>query len=517
MSDAPVRQGKLRLPLPSLMQQLGLGEYAKKSARCPFHEDRHNSFSVWQNNDAWFWKCHAGCGAGDEIDFLEKSKGISRSDATKLYLEMAGCAPSTQRLEHKSSNGQSTAFDWQECVSALKPKDLVRIGNERWYSRAFCSWLREKHLIGLFNGFVAFPVQNLGAVVGAHYRLEDGSWRYYPHGIKSAPLIIGDLTKADHVHVFESQWDAFAVCDKLRLHEEAGQAVIVTRSAGNGAIIHGLIPEKAHVIAWKQNDVENNGKRAGDEWLENVAKHAGVPVKCVETPARFKDPNEWTLAGRASSDDLFQAFVRAKPITSDHGRRSSAGDNSHNSQCLPLALLDDYPEPLALGAFHGLAGEIVRRIEPHTEADPAALLFQLLAAFGNLVGHDHYIYADGTPHYLNLYGVLVGQSSKDRKGTSWNHIANLMERVEPEWRQDRISFGLSSGEGLIWSVRDPIEETKPIREKGRYTGEYETYIANQGEADKRLFVIEAEFANVLKVMAGGEHSFTRNSLRLGQW
>jgi hypothetical protein len=73
-----------------------------------------------------------------------------------------------------------------------------------------------------------------------------------------------------------------------------------------------------------------------------------------------------------------------------------------------------------------------------------------------------------------------------------------MERVEPEWRQDRISYGISSGEGLIWAVRDPIEETKPIRGKGRFTGEY---IANHGEDDKRLLVIEAEFANVLKVMA----------------
>jgi hypothetical protein len=76
-----------------------------------------------------------------------------------------------------------------------------------------------------------------------------------------------------------------------------------------------------------------------------------------------------------------------------------------------------------------------------------------------------------------------------------------MERVESEWRQDRISFGLSSGEGLIWAVRDPIEETRPIREKNRFSGEYETYIANHGEDDKRLLVIEAEFANVLKVMA----------------
>jgi hypothetical protein len=161
----------------------------------------------------------------------------------------------------------------------------------------------------------------------------------------------------------------------------------------------------------------------------------------------------------------------------------------------------DYPSPLAEAAYYGVAGEIVRRIEPHTEADPAALLFQILAAFGNLIGHDHYIVADGTRHYLNLYGVLVGQSSKGRKGTSWNHIANLMERVDPDWKQDHISSGLSSGEGLIWAVRDPIEETKPVREKGRHTGEYETFIATHGVPDKRLFVIEPEFASVLTVAA----------------
>jgi hypothetical protein len=196
-------------------------------------------------------------------------------------------------------------------------------------------------------------------------------------------------------------------------------------------------------------------------------------------------------------EELLAIVENAEVIReAENGKRGSL-----NSQSLPFELRDDYPEPLALAAFHGLAGEIVRRIEPHTEADPAALLFQFLTAFGNLIGHDHYIVADGTRHYLILYCVLVGQTSKGRKGTSWNHIANLMERVEPEWRQDRISYGLSSGEGLIWTVRDPIEETKPVRAKGRFIGEYETYIANHGEDDKRLLVIEAEFANVLKVMA----------------
>jgi hypothetical protein len=343
--------------------------------------------------------------------------------------------------------------------------------------------------LGLYKNSIAFPVHDrTGNVVAVHYRQKDGAWRYHPQGVKVRPLVIGELVDGDPVHIFESQWDAFAFRD---LSGER-RGIIVTRGASNGVLVANLIPQSSTVYSWAQND------SAGEKWQHDIYTNAKATVKRVKIPTPHKDLNEWTKGG-ATSDDLLGAILKAEPVL-EHGRLST-GDNSLNSQFLPATQLDDYPKPLGTHAFHGIAGQIVRRIEPHTEADPAALLFQFLAAFANLIGHDHYIVADGTPHFLNLYGVLVGQSSKGRKGTSWNHIANVMERVEPEWRQDCTTYGLSSGEGLIWAVRDPIEETKPIREKGRYTGEYETYIANHGEADKRLLVTEAEFANVLKVMA----------------
>ena len=43
-----ISQAKEILALPGLMRRLGLGDHAKKSAPCPFHDDQHNSFSVWQ-------------------------------------------------------------------------------------------------------------------------------------------------------------------------------------------------------------------------------------------------------------------------------------------------------------------------------------------------------------------------------------------------------------------------------------------------------------------------------------
>src|SRR5690242_9765112 len=86
-----IAEAKRRLPLPRLLVQLGLGHHARKSARCPFHDDRKNSFSVYQNEDGvWCWKCHAGCGSGDEINLLEKTRILSRRDTIRLYLELAG-------------------------------------------------------------------------------------------------------------------------------------------------------------------------------------------------------------------------------------------------------------------------------------------------------------------------------------------------------------------------------------------------------------------------------------------
>jgi Protein of unknown function (DUF3987)/CHC2 zinc finger/Toprim-like len=468
-----IAEAKQTLPLPSLMRELGLGDHAKRSARCPLHEDRRNSFSVWQKDGVWFWKCHAGCGEGDEINFLEKRRTVSRGDAIKLYLEMAGvngATPNKAKL--------SVAFDWHSCVEAFTDKHVERLAEWRGYSREFCSWLKQNGLVGLYDGGIAFPVHDrTGNVIAAHYRQKDGSWRYAPQGVKVRPLVIGKLIAGDRVNVFESYWDAFSFMDVSGEHN----GVIITRGASNGASLADLVARSSTIYAWTQNDA------AGEKWQRDICANTPALVKRARIPEPHKDLNDWTRAG-ATSDELLEAMVSA--------------DNSLNSQFLPFAKCDDdYPQALGLEAFHGLAGEIVRRIEPHTEADPAALLFQFLAAFGNLIGHDHYIVADGTRHYLILYGVLVGQTSKGRKGTSWNHIANLMERIDPEWRQDRVSYGLSSGEGLIWEVRDPIEETRPIREKGRHTGEYETFIANHGEDDKRLLVIEAEFANVLKVMA----------------
>lgn len=148
-----------------------------------------------------------------------------------------------------------------------------------------------------------------------------------------------------------------------------------------------------------------------------------------------------------------------------------------------------WPSPLTEEAYHGLAGDIVRAIAPHTESDPASLMVQLLVAFGNVVGREPCWMAEADRHGTNLMTVIVGDSAKARKGTSWGHILKLMTEIDPGWRRTCLKSGLSSGEGLIYHVRDPGETA------GDEGGDRKA--SDLGVEDKRLCILETEFASVL--------------------
>src|SRR3990172_4364551 len=67
---------------------------------------------------------------------------------------------------------------------------------------------------------------------------------------------------------------------------------------------------------------------------------------------------------------------------------------------------EGWPEELSGQAFHGIAGKIVRAIEPHTEADPNAILIPLLIVFRNLIGRRAHIVKDGSGHSKKEIWIL---------------------------------------------------------------------------------------------------------------
>ena len=53
---------------------------------CPFHDDRHSSFSV--NIEGNYWHCFAGCGGGSIIDFWMKFRSLDFSSALSELVEI---------------------------------------------------------------------------------------------------------------------------------------------------------------------------------------------------------------------------------------------------------------------------------------------------------------------------------------------------------------------------------------------------------------------------------------------
>ena len=139
-------------------------------------------------------------------------------------------------------------------------------------------------------------------------------------------------------------------------------------------------------------------------------------------------------------------------------------------------------------AFYGLAGEVVKQLLPHTEADEAALLSQILVCFGNAINRTAYFTAEASKHHTNLYVLIVGVSGKGRKGSSLNQIKQIFEFDELlDWKKKSFAKGLSSGEGLIDRVKDIVRMD---------VGD----IQIDDNHDKRLICVETEFGNVLQVM-----------------
>jgi len=110
----------------------------------------------------------------------------------------------------------------------------------------------------------------------------------------------------------------------------------------------------------------------------------------------------------------------------------------------PVEVIERIEGPPALdrAALPRLAGDIIGKILPHTEAGEAALLFNLLIAVGSIAGRNRYTLAGNSRHYPNLFGVLVGTSGKGRKGTSWNAFKPILSEIDDAWCNDCRGSGL---------------------------------------------------------------------------
>ena len=86
--QSTLAEAKARLNIHNLWRHFGFEGEPKPSCRCPWRDDRKPSFSVAP--DGMLWNDFAEGTGGDAVDFLQRASGLSRAEACRKFIELAG-------------------------------------------------------------------------------------------------------------------------------------------------------------------------------------------------------------------------------------------------------------------------------------------------------------------------------------------------------------------------------------------------------------------------------------------
>jgi len=204
-----------------------------------------------------------------------------------------------------------------------------------------------------------------------------------------------------------------------------------------------------------------------------------------------------------SVDSMVQLQHEAASCSTVRVHSAEIADESCNEDAWAPA---SAPWPtLSQEALPGFVGEFVSLATRNSEADPAAVLATFLVHFSaELISP--YIEVGDTVHRACLFAAIVGASSKSRKGTSAAPVKKLFSFDELSGYAPAtcIPGPLSSGEGLVYAVRDEVKAWKRDKE----TGEGSMVIVDPGILDKRLFVLDEELAAALNSTKRGGNTLS---------
>lgn len=141
-------------------------------------------------------------------------------------------------------------------------------------------------------------------------------------------------------------------------------------------------------------------------------------------------------------------------------------------------------------AFFGVLRNFVDASRSNSEASAIAVAANVLARFCAMIDRKVYQHIGDSIIHCRPFFILIGNSGKARKGTSeylservFEIAENMLASKYPAHATLRLhGGGLSSGEGIAYAIRDTSDDSNSD---------------DMGVSDKRLLVIEPEFANVL--------------------
>lgn len=451
---------------------------------CPAHADKTPSLQVSTGTGGKpLVKCYAGCSQGAVIESL-RQKELWPKKAKKVA-----------KTTSDKNNRLKAREILKECVftDAPETKPLHRYLNQRG--------LNHIPYRGSLYYHPALPyrdgaeVQSYPALVGAFVNIDGdvlGIQRVYlaqdgqKANVSSPKKTLGSV-RGGAIHIGNSS-KKLAITEGVEtgmaVREATGMATWVAGSAS--ALEHLVFPhimEEIHI--WADKDANHTGLIAAEALAKKFTRKGGKAfIHMPHLPIPDGEKNiDWldvlNQGGKKPFLDSLQQTPTWQPDKDDPIEASTP-------------TMDDT-------AYFGLAGEYVKMILPHTEASPVGLLSQFLTCFGNVVGRLPEYKIEASRQGTNQFIVLVGNTAKARKGTAYDQVMEVFKKADPTWCSNCVKSGLSSGEGLLYELRDAVVERKMVKDKQGNADEKEV-IKDPGVADKRLLAYQSEFASVLKVM-----------------
>ena len=100
---------------------------------CPFHDDREPSLGVTPSKN--LWNCLAGCGGGDNLQFVMRKEGVSFRHAVEILQRKFGTAPSAPVLTTRQGTAHPVLVD---PATALADHALLKHVAD-FYHQTFCN------------------------------------------------------------------------------------------------------------------------------------------------------------------------------------------------------------------------------------------------------------------------------------------------------------------------------------------------------------------------------------------
>ncbi len=270
-----------------------------------------------------------------------------------------------------------------------------------------------------------------------------------------------DFYRDEHRLLFEAILRVYGrghAVDAITLAEE------LTRCSDSGVCSDDIIADVFRAVPHAANGI----------YHAQIVRQHGVKRKLIE-------------GAQDLLNDAYSGFFTAEELAVklQHFQDPSTFDLDDDEGCFEgWPLLEGHDRSLA---FDDAIGRYVVAIEELTEADPVAIYFQALVAFGSMLGRTAHGLLGNTRQYGNLFVAIVGSSALARKGTSLDEARALFQGLDPEWDRKQNFYGMSSGEGVIEVIRDDRVDSS-------------TGAVTAGMQDKRALWTEIEFGATLARM-----------------